>query len=193
MNTNQITILVAIIAAGSAIISAIIASIITYKLNLSDTQHKKQWAYVDKITSLVDNGIEIFTKMLFNKLLIAYSVDVETASNNLFLLQRDILVIESQLVVYGSLELADVVYSFKNLIVQTPNEDFLKKWGEIYQEGNRLLLLFRKELGEKLSEKFADFAKDLTQIPPSLPSGSKIEAKEIGSTGSFLETKVVNS
>lgn len=185
------TLWVAGVSAIAAIVSAAIAGIFAWKLNLANKQHEKQWAYINKVSLLIDNGIEIFTRMLFNKLLIAYNIDTPTATQNLFLLQKDTLVIESQLVVYGSLEIADAVYNFKNLITQTPNQDFLKKWGEIYQKGNELLLLCRKELGEKLSEKFTHFARTLTEIPPTVPPG--VSAKLIGSTKTSLESKATNS
>ncbi len=188
---SSFTLNVAIISAIAAIISAAIAGIFAWKLNLANKQHEKQWAYINKISLLIDNGIEIFTRMLFNKLLIAYNIDITTATQNLFLLQKDALVIESQLVVYGSLEIVHAIYNFKNLITQTPNQDFIKKWGEIYQKGNELLLLCRKELGEKLSEKFTDFARALTETPPTVPS--EVNAKLIGSTKASLESKANNS
>jgi hypothetical protein len=181
------TLYVAIISAIAAIISAVIAGIFAWKLNLANRQHDKQWAYINKVSMLVDNSIEIFSRMLFNKLLIAYNIDIQNANQNLFLLQKDILTIESQLVVYGSLEIADAVYNFKNIIVQTPNQDFLKRWSEIYRKGNELLMLCRKELGEKLSEKFEDFAKKLIEVPPSPPSNATFDAKLMGTTRGILE------
>lgn len=190
---TSFALIVAFISAVTALASAIIAGIFAWKLNLANKQHEKQWAYINKVSMLVDNGIEIFTRMLFNKLLIAYNIDTQIANQNLFLLQKDILVIESQLVVYGSLEIAEAAYNFKNIIVQTPNQEFLKKWGEVYQKGNELLLLCRKELGDKLTKKFADFTEELTKIPPSVPSGATIDAKLIGSTKTSLESNANNS
>ncbi len=176
---------VALISAFAAIISAIIAGLSTWKLNQANKQHEKQWAYVNKVSTLIDSGIETFSRLLFNKLLIAYNIDSLNANQNLFLLQKDILVIESQLVVYGSLELADAVYDLKNKIIQTSPLDFLNRWSEIYQDSHGLLLLCRKELGEKLSEKFKDFAHKLTEIPPSLPSGITFDAKLLGGVESI--------
>jgi len=180
------TLYVAVISAIAAIISAIIAGIFAWKLNCANKQHEKQWAYVGKVSTLIDNGIDIFARLLFNKLLIAYNIDTQVANNNLFLLQKDILVIESQLIVYGSLELGNAVYDFKNIIIQTSNEEFINKWGDIYQEGHKLLLLCRKELGDKLSEKFKDFAQKLTEVLPSSPPGSSFDAKLISSTKSSI-------
>ncbi|MBM3246708.1 MAG: hypothetical protein FJZ13_05240 [Candidatus Omnitrophica bacterium] len=181
--------IVAIISAAAAVISAIIAGIFAWRLNLANKQHEKQWAYINKVSLAVDNGIEIFARMLFNKLLIAYNIDTQVAAQNLFLLQKDILVIESQLVVYGSLEIAEAVNSFKSIITQTPNQDFLKKWEEVYRKGSDLLLLCRKTLGERLSEKFTDFANRLTRMPPTIAPGATVNAKLIGSTQMFPETK----
>jgi hypothetical protein len=175
-------IIIAIISAAAALISAIIAGIFAWRLNVANKQHEKQWAYINKVSLAIDNGIEIFARMLFNKLLIAYNIDTKVASQNLFLLQKDILAIESQLVVYGSLEIAEGIYNFKNIIIQTSNQDFLKKWGEIYGKGNELLLLCRKVLGERLSEKFTDFARGLTETPPTISPGMTVNAALIGST-----------
>jgi hypothetical protein len=188
---SSISFWIAIIGALTAIFSAIIAGISAWKLNCANKQHQKQWAYVGKVSTLIDNGIDIFARLLFNKLLIAYNVDVQVANNNLFLLQKDILVIESQLIVYGSLELGDAVYSFKNIIIQTKNEEFISKWDSIYQEGHKLLLLCRTELGEKISEKFEDFAQKLVSVPPKLSEGTPFDAKLISSTKSTTQIEKV--
>jgi len=182
----SITFWVAIIGACAAIISAMIAGFFAWKLNLVNKQHEKQWAYVSKVSMLIDNGIDIFARLLFNKLLIAYGIDTQVAKNNLFLLQKDILVVESQLIVYGSLNLGKGVYDFKNSIIQTPDADFVKEWGNIYQKGHDLLLLCRKELGDKLSEKFGDFTNKLTKAVPEIPLNSNFDAQSISSTRSTI-------
>jgi len=170
---------IAIISAVAALSSALIAGLFAYKLNLVNKQHEKQWAYVAKVSLLIDNGIEIFSRMLFNKLSIVYYKDIN-AYQNLFLLQKDILVVESQLVVYGTLDLADAVYSYKNLIIHTPDDKFLEEWQNIYKKGHEMLLLCRKHLGMKISEKFEDFTESLTKIPPKAPEGVLIGTNAIG-------------
>lgn len=160
---------VAIISAVASISAALLAGFFAWKLNEANKHHIKQWAYVSKVSLLIDNAIEIFSRMLYNKLLISYFNDVK-ASENLFLLQKDILVIESQMAVYGSLEIVESIYNFKNLIVQTPKNDFVNKWGEIYEEGRKYLLLCRKELGNKISEDFKEFTNKLTKVPPKDPN-----------------------
>jgi hypothetical protein len=162
--TANIAIWVAGISALAAIIAAILAGYFKWKLNELDKKHQKQWAYMAKRSQLIDAATEVFPRMLYNKLLIAHNNNPQ-AAHNLFELQKDVLVIESQLVVYASQELADAVFEYKNLIVNMPNEEFLKKWGEIYKKGNEYLVLCRKYLGNDVSEKFEDFAKKLIEEP----------------------------
>lgn len=157
---------IAIISAIAAIGAAIIAGYFKLKLNKAEKQHEKQWAYIAKRSQLIDHAIEVFSRMMFNKLLIAHNVDTVQAANNLFLLQKDALVIESQLVVYASHELADACYEFKNLIINTPNNEFIGPWGEIYKKGSEYLSLCRKQLGGNINEKFDQFAQKLIQKPP---------------------------
>ncbi len=104
--------------------------------------------------------------MMFNKLLIIHHNNADAAVN-FFVLQKDALVIESQLVVYGSLELADAFADFKDIIANTPNDQFLQKWTEIYNKGHECLLKCRKALGSDISENFKEFSRKLTIHPPS--------------------------
>lgn len=178
---TSFTFWVAVISAFAALCSAAIAGIFAWKLNLANKQHEKQWTYITKVSLLIDNAIEIFSRMLFNKFILAYNNNDQSAYQNLFLLQKDILVVESQFVVYGPLEIAESIYNFKNFIIQTSNEEFLSKWNDIYQKGNELLLLCRKELGKNISAKFQDFARGLIELPLQIPSGVTIESKTMGS------------
>lgn len=156
---------VAIISAIAAIGSAAIAGIFAWKLDKVNKEHHKQWSYVAKTSSLIDDAIEIFSRMLFNKILIAYYND-QQAQQNLFLLQKDLLTIESKMVVYGSLELAEAIANFKNLIVQTPDKEFLLKWEELYKKGHEYLLKCRGSLGTQISESFEEFKNKLVGVPP---------------------------
>ena len=169
---------VAIISAIAAVGAAIIAGYFKLKLNNANKQHEKQWAYIAKRSQLIDQAIEVLSRMMFNKLLIVYHNDVLAASN-LFVLQKDALVIESQFVVYASQELADACYEFKNLIVNTPNNKFLEQWGDIYKKGNEYLVLCRKYLGGDLSEKFEKFAEKLIESPP-IEQVTKITVSTMG-------------
>jgi len=171
---------VAIISAGAAVFSALIAGFFAWKLNNANKEHEKQWAYVAKTSLLIDNAIEIFSRMLFNKILIVAYNDPQ-AQQNLFLLQKDMLTIESQMVVYSpSLELAEALADFKNLIVQTPNEEFLQKWNDIYQKGHKYLLQCRKCLGIQISEKFKEFKEKLVEAPPKEAAEILVKADTMG-------------
>ncbi len=180
MNTEQITnigikigeagqkadvaIWIAIISAIAAVVAAAIAGYFKFKLNEADKNHQKQWSYITKRRQLIDAATEIFPRILYNKLLMAHGPNPQ-AADNLFLLQKDILVIESQLVVYASQELADAVFDYKNLILGTPNDQFFKKWSDIYKKGNEYLVLCRRYLGNDISEKFESFAEKLIKEP----------------------------
>ncbi len=118
--------------------------------------------------------------MLFNKLILAYKKEDNKASENLFLLQKDALVIESQLVVYASPELVDAFYDFKNFIIQIPKEDFLKKWSDVYQKGHKYLLLCRQDLATGITESFKSFEEKLTKEPPTTPEEVTVETNALG-------------
>lgn len=148
-----------------------------------EKQHQKQWAYIQKRSLLIDNAIEICARMMFNKLLVVYNND-SAAAANLFVLQKEELVIESQFVVYGSLELAQTLMNFKDLIIQTPNSEFISKWKDIHHKGHEYLLLCRRTLGNNLSQKFEKFSSELKVIPPTKAEVEKGKSDKIGSLSS---------
>ncbi|NCB47522.1 hypothetical protein EOM81_10965 [bacterium] len=163
---------VAITVAGLGFLGTVIAACITAalsrRLHQQQKEHEKQWAFINKRSLLIDQAIDVCAKILYNRPLVIYRND-QAAAANLYVLQKDALVIESQLVVYFKVELAQDFFDFKNLILNTPNDQFLNKWGEIYNKGHEYLLKLRNELGSDVSEKFDDFAKKLASIPPSIP------------------------
>lgn len=177
---------IALLSGLVSLFCAFIAGYFKWKLNKINEEYQKQWAYISKKSLLIDNGIEVMAKMLFNKLILSYySSDIQ-AQQNLFLLQKDALVIRSQLVVYSSLQIVESLLDFENLIVQTPNEKFREKWQEIYNKGNELLLLCRQHLGIAISEKFKEFAKKLIEIPGQ-PPPKEIAERLSSISKSFLD------
>ncbi len=154
-----------IVGFGVTILVVLIAAYFSWRRDVAQKRHEKQWFYFQKKTQIVDAAIEVSLRMMFNKLLLAYYNDV-MASNNLFLLNKDALVIESQMVVYAPPELAEDFADFRETIIQTPNSEFLQKWGEIYDKGAKYLLKVRRVLGIEIDQRFEKFVKSLREIGP---------------------------
>jgi hypothetical protein len=173
----------AITVAGLGFLGTVVAACITAalsrRLHQQQKEHEKQWAFINKRSLLIDQAIDTCAKILYNRPLVIYRND-QTAAANLYALQKDALVIESQLVVYFKVELAQDFADFKNLILNTPNEQFLSQWNEIYSKGHEYLLKLRKELGSDVSENFDTFAKKLTLLPPSREEAEFAQANNIG-------------
>jgi len=176
---SWLAIAVAIIGFFGTVIAASITASLYRKLHQQQKEHEKQWAYIGKRSLLIDQAIEVCSRMMFNKLLVIHHNNADAAVN-LFVLQKDALVIESQLVVYGSLELADAFANFKDTITNTPNDQFLQKWTEIYNKGHECLLKCRKTLGSDISENFKEFSGKLTVQPPSKEELKFLKADTMG-------------
>ena len=159
------TLIVAGIGAGAAILSAIIAAISALKVLKFNIEHQKQWAYISKRSQLIDNGVDTIIKMLFTKLLIC-DHDTQAAKDNYFALQKDALLIESQLVVYGSQEIADAFNDIKIDILQCPDKEIRQRWEAIYKKGTDYLNVCCKYLGDDLGKDFKAFKRELTETPP---------------------------
>lgn len=165
---TDFTLVVAAIGAVAAILSAIIAAIFAFKLNQSNIEHQKQWAYVNKRSLLIDNGVDTIIKMLFTKLLLCDHPNTPAARDNYFALQKDALLIESQLVVYGAQEIADALFDIKRDIIQCPDNEIRLRWEAIYNKGTSYLNICRKYLGDDLGKDFKDFKRKLTETPPPI-------------------------
>ena len=159
------TLIVAWIAAGAAILSAIIAAFAALQVLQFNIEHQKQWAYITKRSQLIDNGVDTIIKMLFTKLSIC-DYNTQAAKDNYFALQKDALLIESQLVVYGSQEIADAFYDIKTDILQCPDNEIRQRWEAIYKKGTDYLNVCRKYLGDDLGKDFKAFKRELTDTPP---------------------------
>lgn len=151
----------AMIAAAGAIIAAAIAGYFKWQLNQAQKQHEKQWAFIGKKTALFDAAIETLVRMLWNKLLITNNLYVELAGNNLFLLQKDSLAIESQLYLYGNQKLADAVALFKEKIISTDLKAQGNQWAEILDEGRKQLDVLKSDLGTSVTEGYNAFKSKL--------------------------------
>ncbi len=118
---------------------------------------------------------------MFNKLLLAYYPNHAEAPSNLFLLSKDGLSIESQMVVYGSREIAEAFSSFRGIILNCPNDQFLQKWDEIYGKGQEYLLLCRETLGTDIGESYHEFQRKLQPPPPKEQVPAIVKASTMGS------------
>lgn len=180
------TLWAAVVACVGSIIGVIIAGWTARRLKEIEKKQQTQWAYLGKQSTLIDLAIDVCAKMLFNKLLLAYKVDESTAAINLFVLRKEALVLESQLVVYGNVELVDAVHDYVDLILNTPTDKFLGEWAKIYNKGREHLLVFRKVLGEGVSQEYKDFEKKLKNVsqfqPPSAEQVKGANASGLGGT-----------
>jgi len=195
MANIEIAIITTIIGAGATVFSALIAGIVTWIISVQKIRHQKQWAYISKRSWLIDNAIEIVTRMMFNKLLIT-DHDDSVAHQNLFILQKEALVVESQMVVYADPEIVEAFSEIKELILSTNIQGFRKKWNEINQKGRDCLMVCRKHLGRDISDKFKDFEKRLTSELPAREESLVITAStnsmgSISLTSTLHEPKVI--
>jgi hypothetical protein len=158
------TLLAAVIAAAGAVIAAVVTGYVAWKANKAEKEHQKQWAYLGKKSALIDSAIDVAVKMMFNKLALVY-YRYPQAYDNLFILQKEGLVIESQLVVYGSADVAAAFSDFTEQVISCPNEQFVGKWGELYKKGQEYLELCRVSLGVNVTEPYKKFAERLAQPP----------------------------
>lgn len=161
----NVTLLVAGIGAVAAIVAAVIAGIFAHKSNQANIEHQKQWAYVSKRSQLIDNAIDTIIKMMFNKLLIC-DHDSQPAKDNFFALQKDALLIESQLVVYGAQQIADALNDIKTDIIQCPDKEIRNRWTAIYNKGTGYLNECREFMGKDIGKGFKEFESELTVTPP---------------------------
>jgi hypothetical protein len=179
---------IAVISALVALVTAGIGAYAGWKLFHLHRQHEKQWAYVQKKSLIIDSAIEVFWRMIFNKLLVIHHNSIE-AGNNLFLLNKDASVLESQMVVYGDLDIAEAMSEFRNVILNTPNDKFLSEWQNILEKGRECLLLGRKNLALNISERFEDFkdklkASHTIQAPTKQETPASVQADTMGSVKS---------
>lgn len=171
---------VAVIAAVGAVAAALVAGYFKLQFNKAQKEHDKQWAYVAKKSSLIDSAIEVGIRMMYNKLILAHYPTNAEAALNLFVLSKDGLVVESQMVVYGSQEMATAFSDFREAILSCPSEQFLSKWSEIYKKGQECLSLCRQSLGVAVTESFKQFQSGLQQ-PPSKEQTPVSAATTMGS------------
>jgi hypothetical protein len=159
----KLTIAVAFISGLFVLLSKFIDWLISsVRLN-----REKQSYYFNKTCILVENGVEVFLRIIFNKLLIAYKITpVETWKNNIFLLHKDILNIESLLVIYAPQEIIEPFADFRAFILSLKDELAAEKWNEIYSKGSNYLGKIRKSLGITLGKNFKDFMEDLKSGAP---------------------------
>ena len=162
---SKILIFTAFLATASTIIAALITGVVTWISNSQKLKHEKQWAYICKRSSIIENAIDVILKMMFTKLLIA-DHDSKDAKGNFFTLQKDALFIESQLVLFASLEIAEKFYNFKNKIILIPPQDMRARWEELYKEGGDLIRNCRQYLGNNMNQKFEKFTKELIVDKP---------------------------
>ncbi len=176
----SVAIVVAVLGAIASLICAIISGMLKIKLDKTQQQYQKQWAFIGKKTVLFDAAIEVCARMIWNKLLMADNVLVVVARNNLFLLQKECLVLETQLFLYGDKEIAGALADFKNKIISIPDSEFRKRWSEIIEEGRKQLGVLKNNLGISVAEDYKSFTDKL--IPPEVTSDFNLEnIKEIGS------------
>lgn len=156
------------------------------RLSEMDKEHEKQWAFVNRKVILIDRAIEVCWKIIFNKLAIA-DLKWTAAHENIFLLQKDAWIIESEMAVYASQELVDAFAEYKNYISNISPETIRANWNEIIDKGRNCLMLCRKHLGKDVSEKYEEFAKNLITSPP-LEEEVKAITVNVNSLGALTAT-----
>jgi hypothetical protein len=184
---TSIAITIAIIGGFAAVISAIIAGIFAKRLNDANKQHEKQWAFIGKKTTLFNSAIEIIARMLWNKVLLGDKILVQEAASNLFLLTKDCLVIEAQLLLYGNEKLSSAIGNIKQSIMSTPNETIREKWNEIITGAIKQIYVLKEDLGASVTEKFTAFSEKL--IPPDTNGDIASIVDQIGSQGTIILSK----
>lgn len=158
------TYLAAVVAAVGAVLASVITGYVAWRASRKEKEHQKQWAYLGKKSALIDSAIDVAVKMMFNKLALVY-YNYQQAYDNLFILHKEALVIESQFIVYGSPDLADAFADFREQVISCPNEQFVGKWDELYKKGQGYLELCRVSLGVNVTEPYQKFADRLGQPP----------------------------
>ena len=144
-----------------------------------EKQNIKQSVYIQKTHILIESAIEVLVRMMFNKLLLSYYPKDNQSRTNLFLLQKNAMVIEANLVIYAPPEITDAISDFKAYILSVPEAEFQHKWGEIYNKGSSYLMKCRAVLGIAIDEKFQDFVGKL-KTPPEQVDGVVASTNSLG-------------
>lgn len=176
---TSFAIIVAIIGAIASIICAILAGCFKITLDKANQRYQQQWAFIGKKTLLFDAAIEICSRMLWNKLLLAANKLPSLAQDNLFLLDKDCLVVETQLLLYGNQNLADALRAFREKIINTPENKVREEWTNIIDEGRKQICELKKDLYGSLTERYETFASKLK--PPDINEVSENAVNKIGS------------
>jgi hypothetical protein len=176
---TSVAILVACVGAVATIISTLIAWNFKKRLDISQKQYSQQWAFIAKKTLLFDTAIETCSRMLWNKLLLSSDQFSNLAKNNLFLLQKDCLVIEAQLLLYGNQELAKALGNIRNKIIMTEDDKFAEKWSEIIESCLKEIYVLKNDLYGAITEQYKAFTEKLKT--PSIDKVSEDVVKKIGS------------
>lgn len=170
----KLTIAVACISA----LAVLVSKFIDWFINSTKIKHEKQSFYFQKTCLLIENGVELFLRVMFNKLLISYkAAPLETWKSNIFLLHKDILSIESLLVIYAPQEIIEAFVEFRFYIFNLKDELAADKWSEFFQKGSECLEKIRKKLGKALDTSFEDFLKGLKSVAPKEEARNLLESE----------------
>lgn len=154
---------VAIISGIFGIVSAVIAGIFKVRLENFQKQHDKQWAFVGKKTEIFNKAIDVYMRMLWNKLLVSRGNFVHESRMNIFLLQKDSYCLQGEMFVYGGIELARAMSDLEDKIMAIPENTPITSdvWTSVTIECRKTLVSFRNDLGCSVIEKFDNFQKKL--------------------------------
>lgn len=182
------TLLAAVIAAIGAVFASAITGYVAWRSSRTEKEHQKQWAYLGKKSTLIDSAIDVAVKMMFNKLALVY-YGYGQARDNLFILHKEALVIESQFIVYGSPDLANAFADFRERVISCPNEQFVGKWDALYKKGQEYLELCRISLGVNVTERYEKFAARLGRPPAreEAQTAKIVEANTMGGVSLLKE------
>jgi len=171
-------------------LAVLVSKFIDWFINSIRIRHEKQSFYFQKTCLLIDNGVELFLRVMFNKLLISYKLNpLETWRNNIFILHKDILSIESLLVIYAPQEIIEAFAEFRSYIFGLKDELAAEKWSEFYKKGSECLEKIRKKLGKALDANFKDFLNQLKSVTPQEKAENLIEKELKSKLESDLKVK----
>jgi len=163
MQDPKLIIAVACISA----LAVLLSKFIDWFINSTKINHEKQSFYFQRSCFLIDTGIELFLRVMFNKLLISYKIEpLATWKNNIFLLHKDILTVESSLVIYAPQEIIEAFADFRSYLFNLNDESAANEWSNFLNKGSECLGKIRKKLGKALDVSFKDFLKELKSTDP---------------------------
>ena len=101
------------------------------------------------------------------------------ANDNLFLLYKDSVVVETQLLLYGNQNLANAFVAAREKIIGTPNDKIIAEWTNIVEECRKQIYELKHDLYGAITEEYKTFAEKLK--PPVVSASTDDAVKKIGS------------